>query len=67
MFDFKNENSALYKKGIIIVLLIMLISMILVTVLDDSSYEIYFRLLWFISSLLWIFLLGMQETLAKKK
>lgn len=66
MFNFKDENSAIYKKGIIIIQLIIAIFIILTMVFDDTNYEFCFRLMWVIAVLLFACLEGTMEVVARR-
>lgn len=66
MFYFKNENSYIYKRGILINQFILLISIILTMIFDDTIYEPIFRGIWILTCVLWGALLGTKEIVAKK-
>lgn len=65
MLYFKNENSYIYKRGILINQIILLISIILTMILDDTIYEPIFRGIWILACILWGALLGTKEIVAK--
>lgn len=66
MFHFKNENSFIYKKGILINQCILIISIILTMKFDDTIYEPIFRGIWILTCILWCALLGTQEVITRK-
>ena len=66
MSHFKNENSFIYKRGILINQCILLISIILTMIFDNTIYEPIFRGIWILTCILSGALLGTKEVVAKK-
>ncbi len=66
MLDFKNENSFIYNKGLTINQCITVLSIVLTMKLDNTIYESIFRGLWLLTCILWGFILGTKEVVARK-
>lgn len=66
MFDFNDEKSVIYNKGYTTILLLVMISIILTWIYDDTSYEPVFRGLWILSISLCGILVGTKEVFLKK-
>jgi len=63
---FKNENSFIYKKGILIVWCILLISIVLTKIFDHTIYEPIFKKIWYLTFILWSVLLGTKEVFVNR-
>lgn len=66
MSRFKNENSSIYKWGLLIIQCITLISIILTMIFDDTFFEVIFRGIWHLTLIMTGALLGTKEVIAKK-
>ncbi len=66
MSRFKNENSSIYKWGLLIIQCILLISIILTMIFDDTFLEVIFRGIWHLTLIMTCALLGTKEVIAKK-
>lgn len=65
-FHFENEGSAIYHKGIFIVKLVIVLSILLTQISDDTYLEPLFRGLWLLSVSAWGVLEGMKLVIAKQ-
>lgn len=63
---FKDENSFIYKKGLLINQCILILSIILSMKFDDTIYEPIFRGIWLLTCILWGAVLGTKEVVARK-
>lgn len=66
MYHFQNENSLIYKRVLLIEQCILLISIIMTMIFDDTIYEPIFRAIWHITLILWGAIIGTKEVLANK-
>jgi len=69
MIDFKDDNSPIYRRGIIYLQFVVFISLLLSKYFDNKSFsgvESFFRFLGVITSITGLLLLGTREIIAKK-
>lgn len=66
MFHFENQESAIYKKGLLVNQLVLILSIVLTQIFDDTYLEPLFRGLWIFSISTWGILAGMKTVMAKQ-
>ncbi|MTI68727.1 MAG: hypothetical protein FH751_00530 [Firmicutes bacterium] len=66
MFLFNNEESYIYRKGLIILPIIMIISITFTKIFDGAKIESYFWFIWSIAAFINVLLLGIREVFARE-
>lgn len=66
VYHFQNENSFIYKRVLLINNCILLISIIMTMIFDDTIYEPILRTIWNITLILEGAILGTKEVFANK-